>query len=85
MLVDAVVMEPLPGNDYSEFSRCRGCVLSKRWLAMDFCSASDIPAFRQHATILSRFRCVTIDGVWIGELDLLTTCKHHSELHFTDR
>jgi hypothetical protein len=26
-------------------------VLPKRWLAMDVCSASDIPAFRQHATI----------------------------------
>jgi hypothetical protein len=26
-------------------------VLSKRWLAMDVCSASDIQAFRQHATI----------------------------------
>jgi hypothetical protein len=26
---------------------------------------------------------VTVDGVWIGELDLLTTCIHHSELHFT--
>jgi hypothetical protein len=24
--------------------------------------------------------CVAIDGVWIGELDLLTTCTHHSEL-----
>jgi hypothetical protein len=24
--------------------------------------------------------CVTIDGVRIGELDLLTTCTHHSEL-----
>jgi hypothetical protein len=23
---------------------------------------------------------VTIDGVWIGELDLLTTCTHHAEL-----
>jgi hypothetical protein len=31
--------------------------------------------------ILSRFRGVTIDRVWIGELDLLTTCIHHSELH----
>jgi hypothetical protein len=29
-------------------------VLSKRWLAMDVCSASDIPAFKQHATISSR-------------------------------
>jgi hypothetical protein len=27
---------------------------------------------------------VTIDGVGIGELDLLTTSVHHSELHFTD-
>jgi hypothetical protein len=26
------------------------------------------------------FRGVTIDGVWIGELDLLATCTHHSEL-----
>jgi hypothetical protein len=24
---------------------------------------------------------VTIDGAWIGKLDLLTTCTHHSELH----
>jgi hypothetical protein len=24
----------------------------ERWLAMGVCSASDIPAFRQHATIL---------------------------------
>jgi hypothetical protein len=23
---------------------------------------------------------VTINGVWIGELDLLTICTHHSEL-----
>jgi hypothetical protein len=23
---------------------------------------------------------VTIDGVWIAELDLLTACTHHSEL-----
>jgi hypothetical protein len=27
---------------------------------------------------------VTIDRVWIGELNLLTTCTHHSELYFTD-
>jgi hypothetical protein len=27
--------------------------------------------------------CVTIDGVWIGELALFTTCIHHPELHFT--
>jgi hypothetical protein len=26
------------------------------------------------------FRGVTTDGVWIDELDLLTTCRHHSEL-----
>jgi hypothetical protein len=24
--------------------------------------------------------CVTIDEVWIGGLDILTTCAHHSEL-----
>jgi hypothetical protein len=30
--------------------------------------------------ILSQFRGVTIDGVWIGELGLLTTCTYHSEL-----
>jgi hypothetical protein len=28
---------------------------------------------------------VTTDGQWIGELDLLTTCIHYLELHFTDR
>jgi hypothetical protein len=33
--------------------------------------------------ILSRFRGVTIDGVWIGVLDLLTTCIHHLKLQFT--
>jgi hypothetical protein len=26
---------------------------------------------------------MTIDGVWIGELDLLTTCIHKSELRLT--
>jgi hypothetical protein len=26
------------------------------------------------------YRGASIDGVWIGELDLLTTCTHHSEL-----
>jgi hypothetical protein len=25
--------------------------------------------------------CVTIDGIWIGELDFLTTYTHHSELY----
>jgi hypothetical protein len=30
--------------------------------------------------IVTYFRSVTIDGVWIDELDLLTTCTHHSEL-----
>jgi hypothetical protein len=35
------------------------CTLSKRWLAMDVCSASDIPDFRQHATILSRSNLMT--------------------------
>jgi hypothetical protein len=29
-------------------------------------------------SILSRFGGVTIDGVWIGELDLLTTLSHDS-------
>jgi hypothetical protein len=29
---------------------------------------------------MSRFWGVTIDGVCTGELDLLTTCIHHSEL-----
>jgi hypothetical protein len=33
--------------------------------------------------ILAQFMCVTVDGIWIGELDLLTTCIHHLELHFT--
>jgi hypothetical protein len=28
--------------------------------------------------------CVTIDRVSIGESDLLTTCVHHSKLHFID-
>jgi hypothetical protein len=39
--LDMIVMGPLPGNGYS-----------KPWLAMDVCSASDIPAFRQHAILL---------------------------------
>jgi hypothetical protein len=30
--------------------------------------------------ILPRFRGVTIDEVWIGELVSLTTCTQHSEL-----
>jgi hypothetical protein len=30
-------------------------------------------------------KCVTKDGEWIGASDLLTTCIHHLELHFTDR
>jgi hypothetical protein len=35
--------------------------------------------------ILSRlWGCVTIDRVCIGELNLLTTYIHHSELHFAD-
>jgi hypothetical protein len=29
---------------------------------------------------MSRFKGVTIDGVWISEFDLLTTCAHNSEL-----
>jgi hypothetical protein len=36
---------------FSVYSLLRIWVLSKRWLAMDVCSASDIPAFRQHATM----------------------------------
>jgi hypothetical protein len=34
--------------------------------------------------IITILKCVTINGVWISELDLLITCIHHSELHFTD-
>jgi hypothetical protein len=35
-------------------------------------------------TVLSRvYVCVTIDGVWVGEIGLLTTCLHHPELQFT--
>jgi hypothetical protein len=34
--------------------------------------------------ILSRFRCVTIDGVLDWWMCLMTTCIHQSELHFTD-
>jgi hypothetical protein len=30
------------------------------------------------------FMDVTLDRVWIGELDLLTTCTHHLKLHFTN-
>jgi hypothetical protein len=33
-----------------------------------------------HTSILSRSRVVTVEGVWIGELDLLTPYTHHSEL-----
>jgi hypothetical protein len=40
-------MGPLPGNGYSALPRI--CTLSKRWLAMEVCSASDILTFRQHA------------------------------------
>jgi hypothetical protein len=43
-------MWPLPGNGYSALPRIR--TLSKRWLAMDVCSASGVPTFRQHAAIL---------------------------------
>jgi hypothetical protein len=43
-------MGPLPENYYSALLRI--CTLPKLWLAMDVCSASDIPAFRQHATIV---------------------------------
>jgi hypothetical protein len=31
--------------------------------------------------MLSQCRVVTIGGVWVGCLDLLTTCIHHLELH----
>jgi hypothetical protein len=36
--------------------------------------------FLRYILILSQFRGVTIDGVSIGELDLLTICTRHSEL-----
>jgi hypothetical protein len=36
---------------------------------------------RNAILILSRFRYVTIDEVWIGQLNLFTTCIHRSELH----
>jgi hypothetical protein len=49
VVVDMIVMGPLRSNGYSELPRIR--TLSKRWLAMDVCSASYIPAFRQHKTI----------------------------------
>jgi hypothetical protein len=39
---------------------------------------SHICDYEEHCHV---FMCVTIDGVWIGELDLLTTCTHHLELH----
>jgi hypothetical protein len=32
------------------------------------------------SNLLSRFRGVTIEGVWIGELNLLTSSTRHSEL-----
>jgi hypothetical protein len=44
----------------------------KRLLQIGFASEQRI--------ILSRIRVVTIDWVWIGELDLLTICIHNSEL-----
>jgi hypothetical protein len=47
-----IILRPLPGNGY--FALLRIWVLSKRWLAIDVCSASDIPAFRQHATIFTK-------------------------------
>jgi hypothetical protein len=42
-------MGPFPGDGSSALPRI--CTLWKRWLAMVVCSASDIPAFMQHATI----------------------------------
>jgi hypothetical protein len=44
-----IVMERLPGNGYSALPWI--CTLSKQWLTMDVCSTSDIPAFKQYATI----------------------------------
>jgi hypothetical protein len=37
--------------------------LSKRSLAMGVCSASDIPAFRQHATVLCNDNSVAHTGL----------------------
>jgi hypothetical protein len=38
--------------DYSVSIRCSGnACLASRWLAVDFCSGSIIPAFRRHVTI----------------------------------
>jgi hypothetical protein len=41
---------------------------------------------RQNKELHNSVTCwgVTIDGVWIRELDLLATCIAHLELHFTD-
>jgi hypothetical protein len=49
-------------------------VLSKHWLAMEVCSASDVPAFRQYATILSVKWCYIFKQFillfWIGNYSL---------------
>jgi hypothetical protein len=45
---------------------------------------TELPICNPERYILSWFRGMTIDGIWIGELDLLTTCTHHWELPFTD-
>jgi hypothetical protein len=41
---------------------------------------------RQNKQLHNNVMCwgVTVDGVWIGELDLLTICIHYLELRFTD-
>jgi hypothetical protein len=54
------------------------CNHSNCWIA------GDNPKLKtEDVIILSRFRGVTIDGVWMGKFNLLNTRIHHSELHFT--
>jgi hypothetical protein len=57
-----IVMGPLPGNGYSALPQI--CTLSKRWLAMDVCPASDIPAFRQHATVIIIIIIINISNIY---------------------
>jgi hypothetical protein len=39
-----------PAMDYSMSIRCAGTCLASRWLAMEFCFGSTLPAFRSHVT-----------------------------------
>jgi hypothetical protein len=56
-------------------TRCYVAV-EKIWLFTDEVSY----ALYANIILLSRFWGVTIDGVWIGEFDLLIICIHYSEL-----